>query len=89
MADFEIGGIVLALQQVRQHWREGQQRLLEPGGRDLPSPAVVGDFLLISGMSGMLTTYDAKSGAILFTERLGSAIGAAADAVTPGTSDDE
>jgi outer membrane protein assembly factor BamB len=46
------------------------------GGRDLPSPAVVGDFLLISGMSGMLTTYDAKSGQIHFTERLGSAISA-------------
>jgi outer membrane protein assembly factor BamB len=46
------------------------------GGRDLPSPVVVGDFLLISSMSGMLTTYDAKTGAILFTERLGSAISA-------------
>ncbi|MEQ1854130.1 MAG: PQQ-binding-like beta-propeller repeat protein, partial [Chthoniobacteraceae bacterium] len=46
------------------------------GGRDLPSPVVVGDFLLISGMSGMLTTYDTATGAIHFTERLGSAISA-------------
>jgi len=46
------------------------------GGRDLPSPVVAGDFLLIAGMSGMLTTYDAKTGAIHFTERLGSAISA-------------
>jgi outer membrane protein assembly factor BamB len=46
------------------------------GGRDQPSPAVVGDFVLISSMSGVLTTYDAKSGQIHFTDRLGSAIAA-------------
>lgn len=40
------------------------------GGRDLPSPAVVGDYVLVSSMSGILTTYDAKTGEILFTERL-------------------
>ncbi len=40
------------------------------GGRDLPSPVVVGDYLLISSMSGILTTYDAMTGAIHFTERL-------------------
>ncbi|WP_455280817.1 serine O-acetyltransferase EpsC [Cupriavidus necator] len=37
MANFEVDDIVHALQQVRRQWREGQQRLLEPGGRDLPS----------------------------------------------------
>lgn len=46
------------------------------GGRDQPSPAIVGDFALISSMSGVLTTYDAKSGQIHFTDRLGSAIAA-------------
>ena len=44
------------------------------GGRDQPSPAVVGDFVLITSMSGVLTTYDAKTGKIHFTDRLGSAI---------------
>ncbi|MGO4330778.1 serine O-acetyltransferase EpsC [Cupriavidus sp. 2TAF22] len=37
MANFDVDEIVQALQQVRRQWREGQQRLLEPGGRDLPS----------------------------------------------------
>jgi outer membrane protein assembly factor BamB len=46
------------------------------GGRDQPSPAVVGDFVLISSMSGILTTYDSKTGHIHFTERLGSAVAA-------------
>jgi outer membrane protein assembly factor BamB len=46
------------------------------GGRDQPGPAVVGDFVLISSMSGILTTYDAKSGQIFFTERLGAPIAA-------------
>jgi len=35
------------------------------GGRDLPSPAVVGDYLFISSMSGIASCYDAKSGAML------------------------
>lgn len=46
------------------------------GGRDQPGPAVVGDFVLISSMSGILTTYDAKNGKIHFSERLGGAIAA-------------
>jgi outer membrane protein assembly factor BamB len=46
------------------------------GGRDLPTPAVVGEYELISSMSGMLTTYDAKTGAIHFSERLGSQVSA-------------
>ncbi len=48
------------------------------GGRDLPSPAVVGDFLVISSMSGILTSYDAASGAVHFTERLGESMEIAA-----------
>jgi outer membrane protein assembly factor BamB len=46
------------------------------GGRDQPAPTVVGDFLLISSLSGILTTYDARTGHIHFTERLGSAVAA-------------
>lgn len=46
------------------------------GGRDQPGPAVVGDFVLISSMSGILTAYDAKTGKIHFTERLGGAVAA-------------
>ena len=46
------------------------------GGRDLPTPAVVGDFVLITSLSGMLSSYDAKTGAIHFSERLGSAVSA-------------
>jgi outer membrane protein assembly factor BamB len=46
------------------------------GGRDQPGPAIVGDFVLISSMSGILTSYDAKTGKIHFTERLGAAIAA-------------
>jgi hypothetical protein len=37
---------------------------------------VVGDFVLISSMSGVLTTYDAKDGKIHFTERIGPALAA-------------
>lgn len=46
------------------------------GGRDQPAPAVVGDFVLITSMSGILTAYDAKTGQIHFTERLGGAVAA-------------
>jgi len=46
------------------------------GGRDLPTPAVVGEFDLVASLSGMLTTYDAKSGTALFSERLGSQVSA-------------
>lgn len=44
------------------------------GGRDQPGPAVVGGILLISSMSGILTSYDAKSGAVHFSERLGATL---------------
>ncbi len=40
------------------------------GGRDLPSPAVVGDYLIVASMSGVTTCYDAKTGDTLWTERL-------------------
>ena len=40
------------------------------GGRDLPSPAAVGDYVLIASMSGILTSYDANSGATHYSERL-------------------
>ncbi len=46
------------------------------GGRDQPAPAVVGEFLLIASMSGILTGYDAKSGAVHFSERLGVTLAA-------------
>jgi outer membrane protein assembly factor BamB len=48
------------------------------GGRDLPTPVVVGDTLLISSMSGIATAYDAETGATLFTERLGEGLEIAA-----------
>ena len=44
------------------------------GGRDLPSPAVVGDYVLIASMSGIITCYDAKTGNDHYTERLGGEI---------------
>jgi outer membrane protein assembly factor BamB len=40
------------------------------GGRDLPAPVVIGDYLFISSMSGIASLYDAKSGKLLWTERL-------------------
>ena len=46
------------------------------GGRDLPSPTVVGDYLIISSLSGMLTISDTKTGQPHFTERLGSQVSA-------------
>ena len=42
-----------------------------PGGRDLPSPAVVGDFVIVASMSGLATCYSAKSGEVLWQEHLG------------------
>lgn len=41
------------------------------GGRDLPSPAVVGDYLVIVSMSGIASCYDAHTGEIHWNERLG------------------
>ena len=41
------------------------------GGRDLPSPALVGNVMVVIGMSGIATGYDALSGDELWKERLG------------------
>ena len=41
------------------------------GGRDLPSPAVVGDFLVVVSMSGLATCYDTRSGKIHWQQNLG------------------
>lgn len=40
-------------------------------GRDLPSPILVGNFLLVSSMGGVCTCYDATTGASLWQDRLG------------------
>ena len=40
------------------------------GGRDLPAPAVIGDQVLVTAMSGVTTAYDAKSGNALWSERI-------------------
>ena len=41
------------------------------GGRDLPSPVVVGDYLFVVNMGGVATCYDAPSGKELWQGRLG------------------
>jgi outer membrane protein assembly factor BamB len=41
------------------------------GGRDLPSPVLVGDCLAVINMAGIITGYDAQSGDELWKERLG------------------
>lgn len=40
------------------------------GGRDLPSPIVVGNYLFITSMSGIASMYDSRNGKLLWTERL-------------------
>jgi outer membrane protein assembly factor BamB len=40
-------------------------------GRDLPSPIVVDNFLLVLSMNGILTCYDATTGKELWKERIG------------------
>ena len=41
------------------------------GGRDLPSPVLAGDVMLVIGMAGIATGYDAHTGDELWKERLG------------------
>ena len=53
-------------------------RAARKGGRDLPSPSVVGDFLVISSMSGIASSYDAETGAVYYSERLGESMEIAA-----------
>ncbi len=52
MANFDVDDIVQALQQVRRQWREGQQRLPEPGGRDLPSREALAQ--IVAALKGAL-----------------------------------
>jgi outer membrane protein assembly factor BamB len=40
------------------------------GGRDCPSPIVVGDYIIVCDMGGVATCYDAKDGQIHWKERL-------------------
>lgn len=40
------------------------------GGRDLPAPAVIGDQLLVTAMSGVTTAYDAKGGEAIWSDRI-------------------
>ena len=40
-------------------------------GRDLPSPIIIGKFILIMNMKGILTGYDTQSGTELWTARIG------------------
>lgn len=41
------------------------------GGRDLPSPALAGNVMLVIGMSGVATGYDVNDGTELWKQRLG------------------
>ncbi len=41
------------------------------GGRDLPAPIVVGPYVMVSMLSGIVTCYDAKTGKEHWKERLG------------------
>ena len=43
------------------------------GGRDLPSPSVIDDFVLVTAMGGVITCYDAKSGKEHWVDRLDGA----------------
>lgn len=40
------------------------------GGRDQPSPIVVGKYLVVSNMAGLATCYDAPTGKVLWSDRL-------------------
>jgi hypothetical protein len=40
-------------------------------GRDLPSPIVIGDYVIVVGMQGVAVCYDAKQGTVLWQDRLG------------------
>ena len=40
------------------------------GGRDLPSPAMLNDLVLVTSMSGIVTCYNAKSGKTYWIDRL-------------------
>jgi outer membrane protein assembly factor BamB len=40
------------------------------GGRDLPSPAVINNMVLVTSMSGIITCYDAKNGKTYWVDRI-------------------
>lgn len=40
-------------------------------GRDLPSPIVIGDYVIVAGLQGVAVCYDAKHGAVVWQDRLG------------------
>ncbi len=40
------------------------------GGRDLPAPILVGDYLTVANMGGITTGYESSSGKVLWSERL-------------------
>lgn len=40
------------------------------GGRDLPSPAVIGDYCIVTAMGGTTCCYDAKNGELIWADRL-------------------
>lgn len=42
-------------------------------GRDQPSPLVIGDYLLVANMKGILSCYDTKTGKELWKERIATA----------------
>lgn len=50
--DLDLGQVVRELAQVRQRWRQSQQRQSDPGGRELPSPEVVAR--IVDGLRGAL-----------------------------------
>lgn len=46
------------------------------GGRDCPSPIVVGEFILVTDMAGVATCYAAADGRVHWRERLGGKVSA-------------
>lgn len=52
MADIDIQGIVQALHQARDEWRDAQQRVRDPLARELPSPEAVR--LIVEQLKGAL-----------------------------------
>lgn len=45
-------------------------------GRDLPSPIVIGKYLIVSSMNGVAVCYDAASGEVIWQDRLGGNVSA-------------
>lgn len=60
----ELGGLG-DVTESKMKWHAKRQ-----GGRDLPSPAVMGNYFLVASMSGVITCYDTKSGDILWSEKI-------------------